>query len=220
MARFLNSNIAKKFVMGISGLFLVLFLLEHVLTNFSSTISAHWFNVASDFLSHNVIIQGFVQPILVIGVFVHFILGFIVEYKNRHARGVKYVNYNGNSNSTWMSRNMLWSGLVILAFLALHWYDFFVPELIHHYFESNPDDPTRYYPELVAKFQSPVRTAAYVIAFIFLMLHLLHGFYASFQSIGFSNRYSKALRGFAKGFAIVVPLMFIYIAFFHYINSL
>ena len=95
---------------------------------------------------------------------------------------------------------------------------FWFPEIAHKYLESNPEDATRYFGELVHKFQSPVRTGLYVVSFIFLMLHLLHGFYSTFQSVGFNNKYSKGLKGFTVAFAIVVPLGFIFIALFHYIN--
>lgn len=115
---------------------------------------------------------------------------------------------------------MIYSGAVILAFLALHFYDFWVPELVHKYVQSHPEDPTRYYEETIAKFESPVRTGLYVISFIFLMLHLLHGFASSFQSVGWNNKYSKGIQGFTKAFAIIIPLGFIFIAVFHYINNL
>ena len=82
-----------------------------------------------------------------------------------------------------------------------------------------PDDPTRYHPETIAKFVSPVRTFGYVIAFVLLAMHLWHGFSSSFQSIGFNNKYSRALQGFTKLYAVVVPLGFIFIALYHFLNQ-
>jgi len=205
--------------MALSGLFLVLFLAQHFTINLTSVISPDVFNELSHFMGTNFLVQALLQPVLIFGVCFHFIMGFVLEIQNRKARSINYVRYNGSANSSWMSRNMIWSGAVVLAFLGLHFYDFWVPELVHKYVESNPEDATRYYGELVEKFHSPVRTGLYVLSFIFLMLHLLHGFSSSFQSVGFNNKYSKGLRGFTVAYAIVIPLGFIFIALFHHFNN-
>ena len=93
----------------------------------------------------NIVVQYLLQPVLILGVILHFVMGIIIELRNNRARVKSYKSYKGNENSTWASRNMIISGAVILAFLGLHFYDFWIPEMIHKYIESNPDDPTRYY---------------------------------------------------------------------------
>jgi succinate dehydrogenase / fumarate reductase cytochrome b subunit len=113
---------------------------------------------------------------------------------------------------------MIYSGIVILSFLGLHFYDFWIPEINYKYVEVLPLDQERYYEELVHKFESPVRTIIYSISFVFLSLHLYHGFSSSFQSIGFNNKYSSALKLFANGFSIMIPLGFIFIAIFHHLK--
>jgi len=218
MGGFLKSSVAKKYAMALSGLFLVLFLAQHFIINFTSVINPDVFNEISHFMGTNFLVQAIVQPILIFAVVFHFIMGFVLEIINGKARKISYSKFNGGANSSWMSRNMLFSGAVTLAFLGLHFYDFWFPEIAHKYLESHPEDTTRYFGELVVKFQSPVRTGLYVVSFIFLMLHLLHGFSSSFQSVGFNNKYSKGLKGFVVAFAILVPLGFIFIALFHYIN--
>ncbi|SDZ79976.1 succinate dehydrogenase / fumarate reductase cytochrome b subunit [Psychroflexus halocasei] len=215
-----KTSIARKFAMALSGLFLVLFLAQHFTINFTSVFSEDTFNEISHFMGTNFLVQAVLQPVLIFGVVFHFIMGFILEIQNNKARVVKYKKYSGGANSSWMSRNMIFSGAVILLFLGLHFYDFWFPEIVHKYIESHPEDATRYYSETVAKFAGdPIRTGLYAISFIFLMLHLLHGFASSFQSIGFNNKYSRALTVFAKAFAVVIPLGFIFIAVFHYINN-
>ena len=218
MGGFLKSSVAKKYAMALSGLFLVLFLAQHFIINITSVFSPDLFNEISHFMGGNFLVQAIVQPILIFAVVFHFIMGFVLEIRNGMARKISYAKFNGGANSSWMSRNMLFSGIVTLAFLGLHFYDFWFPEIAHKYLQSNPEEPTRYFGEMVAKFHSPVRTGLYVVSFIFLMLHLLHGFYSSFQSVGFNNKYSKALKGFTIAFAVVIPLGFIFIALFHYIN--
>jgi succinate dehydrogenase / fumarate reductase cytochrome b subunit len=146
-------------------------------------------------------------------------MGFVLDFKNRSARQIGYTKYNGAANASWMSRNMIISGSVVLAFLGLHFYDFWVPEMVYKYIEVSPIETERYFPELVHKFESPIRTGLYCLSFIFLSLHLWHGFNSSFQSVGFNNKYSKGLQKFAYGFAIVVPFGFIFIALFHHFNN-
>ena len=78
---------------------------------------------------------------------------------------------------------MIISGMVILSFLFLHFYDFWIPEINFKYIEMLPEDPNRYYHELAHKFHSPFRVTLYSLSFIFLGLHLYHGFSSSFQSV-------------------------------------
>jgi len=213
----LSSSIAKKVAMALSALFLIIFLLIHVTVNLLSICSEDYFNVASHFLGTNPLIQFGMQPVLIFGVVFHFVLGFILELKNRKAVGVNsYAKNNGAANSTWMSRNMIFSGLAILAFIVLHFIDFWFPEINHKYINVLPEDPTRYFHELKEKFENPYRVGAYVLAFVFLALHLLHGFQSAFQSMGMNNKYSKCVRSFGKAYAIIIPLLFIFIALFHH----
>jgi succinate dehydrogenase / fumarate reductase cytochrome b subunit len=212
MGGLIKSSIARKVAMALSGLFLVFFLLQHFTINFTSIFSADTFNELSHFMGTNPLVQFALQPVLIFGVVFHFVMGFVLEIKNRNARAIKYAKYNGGANSSWMSRNMIYSGVVILAFLGLHFYDFWVPEIVHKYVEFAPEDPTRYYSELLHKFESPIRTGLYALSFVFLALHLWHGFASSFQSVGFNNKYSVAATKFAKAFAIVIPVGFIIIA--------
>jgi succinate dehydrogenase / fumarate reductase cytochrome b subunit len=213
----LSSSIARKVAMALSALFLVFFLLIHVSVNLVSVFSEEAFNAASHFMGTNPLIQFAMQPVLVLGVVFHFVLGFILEIKNRKAVGVNsYAKNNGAANSSWVSRNMIYSGLAILAFIVLHFIDFWLPEINHKYIEVLPEDPTRYYHELREKFVNPIRVGAYVLAFVFLGLHLMHGFQSAFQSMGMNNKYSKCVRNFGKTYAIVIPLAFIFIALFHH----
>ncbi|MFI2741778.1 succinate dehydrogenase cytochrome b subunit [Zhouia sp. PK063] len=220
MSGFIKSSVARKIAMALSAFFLIIFLLQHFIINFTSVISPEKFNELSHFMGTNGLVQFLLQPVLIFGIVFHFIMGFILEARNRGARAVKYVKYSGNANSSWMSRNMLISGIVILLFLGLHFYDFWFPEIAHKYIEGAPADATRYYGELVAKFQDPIRVGLYCLAFVFLALHLYHGFSSAFQSVGARNKYSPGVRKFGIAFSIIIPLGFIFIALFHHFNSL
>ncbi|MDO6736781.1 succinate dehydrogenase cytochrome b subunit [Wenyingzhuangia sp. 2_MG-2023] len=219
MSGVLSSSIGRKVAMAASAFFLMFFLLQHFAINLTSIFSADAFNELSHFMGTNPAVQFGLQPILIFGVVFHFVMGFVLEVKNKSARNIKYVKNNGAANSTWVSRNMIYSGLAILAFIVLHFIDFWFPEINHKYINVLPEDPTRYYGELVHKFQSPIRTGAYVAAFAFLALHLLHGFKSAFQSSGMSAKRAAKLETVSKIYAIGIPVGFIVIALFHHFNQ-
>ncbi len=218
MSGFLSSSIARKVAMALSALFLIIFLIIHLSVNITSLFSERLFNELSHFMGTNPLIQFAMQPILIFGVVFHFVMGFVLELKNKRARNINYVKYNGGANASWASRNMILSGGVILAFLILHFVDFWFPEMNHKYIEFLPEDPNRYFGELQHKFVSPLRVGAYVIAFALLALHLLHGFQSAFQSVGFNNKYSSAVKSFGKFYSFAIPLGFIIIALYHHFN--
>jgi succinate dehydrogenase / fumarate reductase cytochrome b subunit len=220
MSGLLKSSIARKVVMALSGLFLVFFLGQHFVINITSVIAPDTFNTWSHFMGYNPLVQYILQPILIAGVIVHFVMGIALEIKNNQARSVKYAKYKGSANASWISRNMIITGLVVLAFLGLHFYDFWVHEMTYKYIEGSPEDPTRYYAETVEKFEPLVRTVIYVISFVLLALHLLHGFASSFQTMGVNNKYSPAIQTFTKIYAIAIPLGFAFIAIYHHLNPI
>jgi len=217
-----KSSIGRKFAMALSAFFLLIFLLMHFLANFVSVFSADAYNEISYFMGYNPLIQYLMQPILTFAIIYHFVMGILLEIQNKKARPVNYAYNKPSANSTWMSRNMVISGLVILAFIVLHSFDFWFPELNYKYFAPvDPADPTRFHTELQHNFSNPWRVIFYVVAFFLLMLHLLHGFQSAFQSVGANHKkYTPFIKSFGKIFAIVIPLGFMFIAIFHYINSL
>ena len=220
MSGILNSSIGRKFAMALSALFLMIFVLQHFVINLFSVINPDTFNEISHFMGTFWVVQYVIQPILIIGVIFHFIMGFVLEIKNKKANGVKYAKNNGAANSTWMSRNMIWSGGFILVFLVIHFIDFWIPEINTKYIVGDMsgmhNGEFRYFHELQEKFVPIWRVALYCVGFVFLALHLLHGFDSAFQSTGANNKYTKGLQGFGKAYAILVPLGFIFIALFHH----
>ena len=222
MSGFFKSSIGRKIAMALSAFFLMFFLIIHLAVNITSLFSEDVFNDLSHFMGTNPLIQFALQPVLIFGVVFHFVMGFILELKNKKANGVSYAKNNGAANSTWMSRNMIYSGLVILAFIVLHFIDFWLPELNVKYIQGDMsglhDGELRYFHELQHKFLSPARVGAYIIAFILLALHLMHGFTSAFQSMGVTAGRKKTLQNIGKVYSIIIPLGFIIIALFHHFN--
>jgi len=224
MSGFFKSTIGRKVAMALSAFFLMFFLLQHLSINILSVFSPELFNEVSHFMGTNPVVQFALQPILIFAVVFHFVMGFILELRNSRARNVSYVKNNGNANSTWVSRNMIWSGLTILAFIVLHFIDFWFPEINTKFIQGDWSgtmagvDGFRYHEELVHKFVSPLRVGAYVIAFVFLGLHLAHGFASAFQSTGLSTVRQKTLQTIGKAYSIIIPAGFIFIAIYHHFN--
>ena len=212
----LKSSIGRKFLMALSGLFLIVFLTQHFIINITSVFpdNGKTFNALSHFMGNNLIVQFVLQPVLILGVMVHFSLGIYLEIQNQRSRQVSYVKHSINNGASWASRNMIISGLAILSFLIMHFYDFWVPEIMYKYVDHNPLDEHRYFHELQVKFQELFRVVIYCVSFILLALHLLHGFGSSMQSMGITKGPIKLI---STLFAVIIPAGFIFIAIFHYI---
>lgn len=220
------TSIGRKVIMALTGFFLMFFLLQHLSINMMSVFSADVFNEVSHFMGTNPLVQYLLQPVLIFSVIFHFVWGMYLEYQNSQAREVKYAMYKGSANASWMSRNMIISGLAVLGFLALHFYDFWIPEINTKYINGDMSgmlpgaDEYRYYEELVHKFAGqPIRVGLYLFSFVMLSLHLLHGFQSSFQSVGYnSTKYTPVIKKLGNVFAVAVPAGFVLVALTHFLS--
>ncbi|ANI88070.1 succinate dehydrogenase [Arachidicoccus ginsenosidimutans] len=200
------SPVGRKITMGLTGIFLILFLIVHVGLNLCVFGGEDMFNSAAHFMG------GFWVPrVLEIGLFVflltHIVQGLMLEMSNRAKRGVGYrVNY-GNRGSKWYSRSMGLLGTIILLFLILHLSDFWFPNRIHQHFLL--DGEINLYEKMQDTFSNLVVVIAYIIGCIALAYHLLHGFQSAFRSIGvYNKKWLALLKCIGTGFSIIVPLLF------------
>lgn len=215
-----TSSIGRKYAMALSAMFLLIFLVMHLSVNLLSIFGETAYNNASQFMGYNPLIQFLMQPVLMVAVIFHFVMGFILEIRNNRARPIKYAMNKGEANSTWMSRNMIITGAVILAFLALHMYDFWYHEMNYKYVEGLPVEENRFWGDLHGKFSSIWRVVLYVISFVLLGLHLAHGFQSSFQSIGARHpKYTPFIKAFGNWYSVLIPLGFIIIAVYHFVTQ-
>jgi succinate dehydrogenase / fumarate reductase cytochrome b subunit len=204
------SSLARKFLMAITGLFLISFLVIHLAVNLLLLSSdPTYFNAASHFMATNWIIQV-MQYVLALGFIVHIGLGIKLEMANRKARPVKYAKDNPSENSSASSRSMIYTGLLVLLFLLLHLYDYFYKMK----FVGVADD----YQLVVELFDSWFYTLIYVISFILLGIHLNHGFQSSFQSVGANHRmYTPMIKKLGSAFSLAMTVGFSLIAIYHFI---
>jgi len=216
----MKTSVIRKVLMALSGAFLMFFLLQHLMINMLSVISPDTFNEVSHFMGYNPLIQFLMQPILIFGVVFHLGMGIVLEIQNNKARNIKYAKNNAAASSTWMSRNMIYTGGVIFFFLVAHMADFWAHEMDYKYISGLAEEPTRYWEELHHAMGDPMHIIIYTISFIFLALHLMHGFQSAFQSVGFNhNKYTPLLKKLGKAYAILVPLGFIFVAYYHFFTQ-
>lgn len=199
MSNFLTSSIGKKVIMSISGLFLILFLCVHLTVNLLLLVGPDAFNAGCEFMALPFI--KVIEPILALGFVVHMVWASVLTIQNRKARPQKYDVRNQSQNCTWPSRNMYILGGLILVFLVLHIYQFWTA------FKFG--DITDHYELVSTTLCDPIFAIIYIIAGILLGLHISHGFWSAFQSIGLSNDiWRKRLKYVAYFFATVFAVGF------------
>jgi succinate dehydrogenase / fumarate reductase, cytochrome b subunit len=191
MSNLFNFSIGKKVIMSITGLFLIVFLLIHLTVNLMILFGQEAYNVAAHFMATNPAIK-IIEPLLGLGFLFHIIYATVLTLQNRKARPQAYAVRDAAISSTWQSRNMYVLGALVLTFLAIHLSDFYikikfgaegaVPTYILH--GTTIDDT---YTLVIQKFNILWFSIIYIIGAILLGLHLSHGFWSSFQSIGMSN---------------------------------
>ena len=189
MAGFLNSSIGKKFLMSVSGLFLIIFVGLHATLNDLLLVGPRAYNIAAHFMDTNWMVK-IIEPILWIGFLLHIIYAFIVEAYNRVKRPIDYAMTVRRHQSTWVSRNMIWIGVVIFVFLGVHLSEFFCtikcgnpPQTVINGVRMNDT-----YKLVVSVFQTKwLVDIVYVLGAIALAMHLHHAFWSAFQTLGWSN---------------------------------
>jgi succinate dehydrogenase / fumarate reductase cytochrome b subunit len=208
---YLNSSIGKKLLVGLTGLFLISFLVVHVGINSLILLNDNGktFNTAAHFMSHFWLIR-ILEIGLLLGILLHIVLTLKLTFENRNKRPVQYAVSAGNENSKWYSRSMGVLGSLLLIFLVIHMSDFWWSTKKALYITKEEDNP---YLEIMSALQNPVLVLIYIVGVFSLGFHLLHGFPSAFQSLGLNHKkYTPIIKGFGAAFSIVVPALFAIIA--------
>ncbi len=204
--KFSQSSIGKKVLMGLTGLFLITFLIVHVTIN--SMIFADdggkLFNQAAGFMAHNPIIRV-VEIGLFLGLLSHVYLALKLTLDNNKARPVKYAVVNGNANSKWYSRSMGILGSLLLIFLVVHLANFWLPTKVAVFSHQEHDT----FANLKVVFAEWYLVAIYLLGVIALCYHLLHGFQSAFQTLGLNHKkYTPMIKLVGAAFSIIVSVLF------------
>jgi succinate dehydrogenase / fumarate reductase, cytochrome b subunit len=211
ISNFLTSSIGRKLIMSLTGLFLILFLLVHLLGNLQllKQDGGQSFNEYAYIMTHNPLIK-----IIAYGnyffILLHAIVGIMLWSKNKGAKGSSYAVSNSR-DITWASKNMALLGTLILAFIFIHMGDFwwkmkFGETSSVNYSGTEVKD---LYEKVAYSFKQLWIVIVYVIGLIVLAFHLSHGFASAFQTLGLNhNKYNGLIKTIGSGFAILVPLGF------------
>ena len=218
MSWLINSSIGRKFIMSISGLFLILFLVFHMVMNLVMVFSFEAYDMISEFLGANwYAIIG--TLVLAAGFIVHILYASILTLQNRKARGNDRYAVSNNKDATWTSKNMYVLGFAVLAFLVLHmiqlWYNMQFKELI-----GAPDAISHGSKLVIPLFKNPINVIIYLAAFVALWFHLTHGFWSALHSVGWNNTiWMKRLKAISYVVATILVVGYavvpIYIYFFY-----
>ncbi len=215
MSKFLTASIGRKFVMSISGIFLMAFIAVHLGLNILLIFddSGALFNEGAHFMATNPLIK-IMEPVLGLGFIIHIIWAFFLEFQNWKARPVKYAKKNMSGASSWASRNMLVLGALVLVFLVIHIINFFwVIKFNPHEMSAvtvGGQEMEDTYTLVADLFKGSIAYGIfYILGGILLGLHLSHGFWSSFQTVGLNNKFwLKRWQIIGQIYAIVVALGF------------
>jgi succinate dehydrogenase / fumarate reductase, cytochrome b subunit len=207
---FLSSSIGKKVVMGLTGLFLISFLVVHCFIN--SLIFFNdgglTFNTGAHFMASNWLIRAF-EYVLFAGLILHMVQALLLTMANNKARPVAYAKFNGAANSSWYSRSMGLLGTLLLMFLIIHLAHFWVKSR----FTGLPGEDVNGHENLYAVMQETFAhlwvVAVYCLAMVSLAYHLLHGFQSAFQTLGLNHKkYTPLVKSLGVWFSIIISIIF------------
>lgn len=210
-----TSSVGKKWVMALTGIFLILFLIVHAGVN--ATIWANdgglMFNKAAHFMGSTVVIRV-LEVGLFVGIFIHIIQGYVLEFSNRAKRKKGYRVSMGNRGSTWYSRSMGLLGTILLLFFILHWYHFWIPSrftgisgsIVLPGTEKELHDVYRL---MQVTFSQAWVVIVYVLACFSLAWHLIHGFQSAFRTMGLSSsRWIPVVKTTGIVYAVIICTAF------------
>ena len=205
--KFLNSSIGKKFMMAVTGSFLLIFLIIHLIGNITLFFGPDAFNGYVSALDVVKPLIRVIEVVLLAAFVLHIFNGLRLWLENKRARGITYKVNGSKENSTIFSRTMAVTGSIILIFLVSHLATFF--------WRFNVHDPMglatqhQYYDVVVYFFNIWWYAILYVVAMIFLGYHLNHGFQSAFQTFGWNhNRYFPTIKKIGLIYAIIMALGF------------
>ncbi len=206
-----STAVGKKYVMAITGIAMMGFVLFHMIGNLKMYLGAQDLNHYAAFLKRllyplapDETVLWILRGGLITMLLLHMHAAMSLTMLNRNARPVKYQSARDYQTANFASRSMRLSGLVVLSFIIWHLLDLTFGT-VNTVGASGEFEKAEVYANVVRSFNRPVVAVFYIIANILLGIHLFHGAWSIFQSLGWNNpRFNKWRRGFAAGFATVI----------------
>ncbi|HMP99555.1 MAG TPA: succinate dehydrogenase cytochrome b subunit [Cyclobacteriaceae bacterium] len=221
LTKHLSSTLGKKLLMALTGLFLIIFLIAHLVGNLQLVYDdgGKSFNLYAEFMTTNPLIKT-VSYVLYASIVMHIIWSLQLTIKNRKARGTERYAVVNNA-SGWSSRNMGILGTLIFIFLVIHlrgfWYEMHwggIPSVSY-----DGQEVKDLYSVVSAAYAQAWYVALYVISMVVVGFHLWHGFASAFQTLGLNHvKYNGFISALGKIYSIVVPAAFAYIPLYMFFN--
>ena len=209
-----TNSVAKKAIMAVSGILLVLFLIAHMVGNLhvyqgrtAFNDYSHWLRTVGEPALGYRWFLTILEAVLLVAVLAHIWAAVSLWRQARAARPERYAVKKSIAQS-YASRTMRWGGVIIFLFVIYHLLDL-------TWGVANPDGTgTTPYDRLVASFSNPIPTIVYVIALITLGFHLRHGIWSATQTLGQSNkRREKTINAFAIVFSVLLIAGYLIVPF-------
>jgi succinate dehydrogenase / fumarate reductase, cytochrome b subunit len=199
---FYRTSIGKKAVMAVTGVILFGFVIGHMIGNLSIYSGQEAINNYAAFLKSTGSLLWVVRGILLAAVLLHIVAAVQVTMENRASRPSRYA-FQKTIQASLASRTMRWGGLLLLFFIIYH--------LLHFTVGVAPGggahDPTDVYNNVVRGFSNPIVAGFYILSMFALGMHIYHGAWSMFQTMGLNNnRFNIGLRRFATLAAAVLVL--------------
>ncbi|HEX2867646.1 MAG TPA: succinate dehydrogenase cytochrome b subunit [Ignavibacteriales bacterium] len=200
-----NSSLGKKYVMAITGFFLLIYLVIHLFGNSFLYFGPAAFNTYVEALTESGLkpVIRVIEVVLLLGFLFHIYNGVRLQIGNWRARPQRYAVRPEDPQATLASRTMWISASVIFFFLVIHIQQFWY---VYHYARTGN---MHMYDLVVNAFTNPVFAVIYLVSVFLLFFHLYHGFQSAFQSLGWNHlKYRTLIVVVGKIYAVVIGLGF------------
>lgn len=216
--KFTTSSIGKKITMAVTGSFLIIFLIVHLIGNITLFFGADTFNGYVSTLDVVKPLIRVIEVVLLAAFILHIYNGIKLWLENKRARGTIYKVNSSSENSDLFSRTMFLSGSIVFIFLVSHLATFFWR--FNFYDPMGLADNHEYFEIVVHFFKYWWYVLLYVVAMVLLGFHLNHGFQSAFQTFGWNNKkYFPLVEKIGTAYAIIMAAGFasmpIYFFFFY-----
>jgi succinate dehydrogenase / fumarate reductase cytochrome b subunit len=202
---FYDSTIGKKAVMAVTGVILFGYVIGHLIGNLQIySPDPQQINNYAHFLHSHVVMLWGVRALLLVSVILHITASVQLWRLKQKARPEAYVKKDDVPTS-YAARTMIWSGPIIAAFVIFHVLHLTVGSVLP--LATLPDGGMDVRANVIMGFQNPAVAGFYIVAMALLCMHLYHGLWSMFQSLGVSHpRYTPLIKKFAAAFAWFVAI--------------
>jgi succinate dehydrogenase cytochrome b subunit len=208
LLRFWRSAVGKKWVMAVSGIVLLGYVAAHMVGNLKVFLGKDHINVYGDWLRTlgepalpRTVVLWAMRIVLIAAFVLHIVAAAQLTRMNRRARPTRYQSPRDYAAANFASRTMRWTGVIVALFVVFHLLDLTWGSANPHFVRGDP------YDNLFYSFERVPVAIVYIVCMLALGIHIFHGAWSMFQSLGWNNpRWNIWRRYFAVAFAVVITV--------------